>query len=269
MGGHHHDPSHAQGHDTRSERTTELLARAAVATGLERRQLLDELVVVNIAVARSVARRFRNRGIPLEDLEQVACLALVLAARRFDPEKAEDFLTFAVPTVTGELKRYFRDSGWTIRPPRHLQEVQALIGRADDSAVGDHETPEDIAARLDLPVKDVTDAQAAFGCFAPFSLDAPAWHNSDGTEPRSAFLVDEHEHHDWSAAEARTVIRTLSKELSPRERLILYLRFVEDRTQAEIGEELGVTQMQVSRLLSQILARMRVQLDDRRATGVA
>jgi RNA polymerase sigma-B factor len=265
MGGSAHT---APAREPRSQRTDELLARARAATGAERRRLLDEVVVANLPVARSIARRYRNRGVPLEDLEQVACLALTLASRRFDPDKADDFLTFAVPTITGEVKRYFRDSGWAIRPPRHIQEIQALIGRHDEAA-DDHETPEQTAARLDLPVKDVTDARLAFGCFAPSSLDAPAWHNEEGPDTRGTYLVDEEQFHDWNAAEARAVLRTLSKELTARERLILYLRFVEDRTQADIGEELGVTQMQVSRLLAQILAKMRVRLEDGQATGVA
>ncbi len=259
-----------QSRDKRSARTRELIARATAATGAERLRLLDDVVVENIEVARSIARRFRNRGVPLEDLEQVACLALTQASRRFDPAKADDFLTFAVPTITGELKRYFRDSGWAIRPPRHIQEIQAMIGRDEEATGGVHETPEQTAERLDLPIKDVTDAHLAFGCFSPFSLDAPAWQHGESQEIRSDYLVDEEQFHDWHAAEARTVLRTLAKELEPRERLILYLRFVEERTQAEIGEELGVTQMQVSRLLSQILARMRTRLDDRLPTsGVA
>jgi len=221
---------------------------------------LDQVVLANLCVARSVAKRFRDRGVPLEDLEQVACLALVQASQRFDPSKAEDFLTFAVPTITGHLKRYFRDSGWTIRPPRHIQEVQALMNQDAHCGAGVHETPEETAARLDLPVEDIAAAQLAFGCFAPTSLDAPAG-SADGASAKVAFLVDETQESDWNAAEARVVLGALAKDMDPRERLILYLRFVEDMTQAEIGDELGVTQMQVSRLLTKILADMRARLE--------
>jgi RNA polymerase sigma-B factor len=246
--------------DARSERTRELLARARTATGAERLRLLDQVVLENVCVARSVARRFRDRGVPLEDLEQVACLGLVAASRRFDPDRAEDFLTFAVPTMTGQLKRYFRDAGWAVRPPRHIQEIQARINQDAQGSAGGHESVEEMATRLDLPVRDVADAQLAFGCFAPTSLDAPAG-GADNAAAKVAFLVDEAQTSDWNAAEARVLLGALAKELEPRERLILYLRFVEERTQAEIGQELGVTQMQVSRLLANILADMRARLE--------
>lgn len=252
----------------RSNQTNQLLGQAQTADRAERQRLLDEVVVANVEVARSIARRYRNRGIPLEDLEQVACLALVRAANRFEPDKAEDFLTYAVPTISGEVKRYFRDHGWAVRPPRRVQEVQALLAQDAKRSGGARETPEQIADRLSISVEDVTRAEEAQGCFAPVSLDAPVG-QADHAEARGELLVDEDQFNEWDAAEARTILRTLTKDLKPRDRLILYLRFVEDRTQAEIGAELGVTQMQVSRLLSRILSEMRERLGGSAATGVA
>jgi RNA polymerase sigma-B factor len=249
--------------EDRSAATNRMLLEAQGAAPAERKRLVDEVITLNIEVARSVAGRYRNRGIPTEDLEQVACLALIRAAHRFDPTKADDFLTYAVPTIRGEVKRHFRDHGWVVRPPRRVQEVQALIRQADagpDDARSDN--PDGLAARLGIDVKDVSEALQAHGCFAPTSLDAP---NPVG-EPWSASLVDD-DFAEHEAVEARAILRTLTKELAPRERLILYLRFVEGRTQKEIGEEIGVTQMQVSRLLTGILTGMRSRMEDPSASA--
>lgn len=249
-----------------TNRATDLLLRAQAATGVERQRLLDEVVVANIQVARSIAGRYRNRGIALEDLEQVACLALVRAAQRFDPERSDDFLTFAVPTISGEVKRYFRDHGWVVRPPRRVQEVQALLSKDERLSNGHPETVAETAERLDLSVEDVVRAKSANGCFTADSLDAPL---GETGEPRGNLLADEDQFSEWDAVEARTMLHTLTRELSPRERLIVYLRFVEDRSQAEIGEEVGVSQMQISRLLNRILSRMRTRLSESPGEAIA
>jgi RNA polymerase sigma-B factor len=251
--------------EDRSAATNRMLLEAQHAAPADRKRLIDEVITRNIEVARSVAGRYRNRGIPIDDLEQVACLALIRAAHRFDPTKADDFLTYAVPTIRGEVKRHFRDHGWVVRPPRRVQEVQALIRQSDlgpDDARPDN--PDGLAARLGIDVKDVSEALQAHGCFAPTSLDAP---NQVG-EPWSASLVDD-DFDEHEAVEARAILRTLTKELTARERLILYLRFVEGRTQKEIGDEIGVTQMQVSRLLNGILTGMRTQLEQPAGQHVA
>jgi RNA polymerase sigma-B factor len=152
------------------------------------------------------------------------------AANKFDPDKSHDFLTYAVPTIRGEVKRYFRDHSWAVRPPRRIQEVQALIQRSG-VAFGLEGNRQELAARLGLDETEVEAALLAQGCA------------------------------DLGAAEARTMLRALVDELSPRDRLVLHLRFFECRRQKEIGEEIGVTQMQVSRLISRILTRMRNQLE--------
>lgn len=238
----------------RQHTTNELLAQAQAAPAAERERLINEVVIANMAVAKSVASRYRDRGIPSEDLEQIAYLALVRAAGRFDPDKAEDFLTYAVPTIRGEVKRYFRDHGWMVRPPRRIQEVQAAVSAETARAEAPAVTADDLADRLGLPPDDVREALQANGCFRPALLDTGV----EATSPSHWLAADDHEQ---DAAEARVLLRTLVKELAPRDRLILYLRFFEGRTQAEIGEELGVTQMQVSRLLSRILRDLRARAD--------
>ncbi len=233
--------------------TTNRLLRAAQQAGpSERQRLIDEVIVANIDVARSVARRYRNRGILSEDLEQVACVALVKAANQFDPAKAEDFLSYAVPTIRGEVRRYFRDQGWVVRPPRPIQELQAAIGELVAHAT--HELSDDeLATQLGVSPDEVRSARSAQGCFCPTSLDVPT---REGGDSLGVNLVDD-EFDEYAVVEARTILSTLARDLKPRDRLILFLRFVEGRTQSEIGDELGVTQMQVSRLLTRILGQMR------------
>jgi RNA polymerase sigma-B factor len=238
--------------DERRSHTNRLLAQARDAAPAERRRLLDEVIVENLSVAKSIAGRYRGRGVATEDLEQVACLALVGAAHRYDPDKAEDFLTFAVPTIQGEVKRYFRDHGWMVRPTRAVQEAQQLINRELAHADG-HETTAELAGRLGIPQAVVDAAMQAQGCFSPVSLDQPLL----GGEVEGDRLVAEDAVAEYDAAEARVLLQTLTRQLKPRDRLILYLRYVEGLTQAEIGAELGVTQMQVSRLLSRVLRELR------------
>ena len=154
--------------------------------------------------------------------------------------------------MRGELKRYFRDYGWTVRPPRRIQEIQARVSSEAARTGGGDDTVAALADRLELDVKDVNEAMQASGCFRPTSLDA----GLDDTAHGSWLATDEREQ---DAAEARVMLGALAKELSSRDRLILYLRFVEGRTQSEIGTELGVTQMQVSRLLARILRDLRAK----------
>lgn len=237
---------------SRQTKTRQLLLEAQHAGPVDRQRLVDEVIVANIEMARSVARRYRNRGVPIEDLEQVACVALVRAANQFDPTKADDFLTYAVPTIRGEVRRYFRDHGWAVRPPRSIQELQSSLNKLASSS-GRDGSDEDAASQLGVSVDEVRAARAAQGCFVPKSLDAAV---RDGGESLGATLVDD-EFDEYAAVEARVILDTLTRDLKPRERLILYLRFVEGRTQAEIGAEIGVTQMQVSRLLAKVLDKMR------------
>lgn len=243
----------------RRAETSRLLARARASTGADRRRYENDVVRLNLAVAVDVARRYRGRGIPDDDLDQVACLGLVKAVRGFDVTVGEDFLSFAVPTVRGEVRRYFRDAGWTIRPPRAVQEAQARVIEAEAELaqrLGRVPGAPELAVHLDVPLALVLDALGAGGCFAPVSLDVPP-PGGPGADHRE--LLGELDP-AFAVAEARLAVRPLLGELSERERTIVELRYFQDRTQAEIGAAVGVSQEQVSRLISAVLARLRRRL---------
>ncbi|KRA28074.1 MULTISPECIES: sigma-70 family RNA polymerase sigma factor [unclassified Nocardioides] len=222
--------------------------------------MLNEVVVLNLEVARSLAAPYAGRGIPTEDLEQVAYAALVRAAADFDPSRSSDFLAYVVPTVRGEVKKYFRDHGWTVRPPRRIQEMQAsvAVARAQlQQLQGREPTLEEVAVEVDGDLALVSEAASAGGCFTPTSLDRPLTDQS-GSTIGDLIPADST---DFDAAEARVMLWPVIRRLPPRDRKILRLRFFEGRTQQEIGDELGVTQMQVSRLLTRILRDLRRAID--------
>ena len=200
-------------------------------------------------------------GSPPTTFEQVAYVGLVKAVQHYDGDKATGFLSYAVPTIRGELRRWFRDGGWMVRPPRSVQELQARITRVrDDLAATLGRPPEvaEIAAALEVDADDVRRAMAANGCFAPSSLDAPAMPGSEG----GSDLADRLGGADpgFARVEARVALTPLLRGLDDRERRLLDMRFVDGATQAEIGAEMGVTQTQVSRLLSALLVRLRTEL---------
>jgi RNA polymerase sigma-B factor len=246
-------------HQARAQLTIELLRQAGRCTGTERLRLLDEVVTANMGVATAIASRYRTRGIATDDLQQVAYLALVKAAHGYDAEVGTDFLSYAVPTMRGEIKRHFRDLGWMVRPPRRIQELQARITAADaelSQSLGRSPRPSEVARHLDVRAEDVEEALATVGCFAPTSLDRPA--TDDGTMSISDLLGDEDA--GQSAVEARTMLAPVVRRLGERDRRILLLRFFRGWTQQEIAEDIGVTQMQVSRLLTRILGELRSEL---------
>ncbi len=234
--------------------------RDALAGTPDREALTQDLIEANIGVARSIASRYRNRGIDLDDLQQVALLGLTKAAQRFDPDAGHDFLSYAVPTVRGEIRRHFRDAGWMIRPPRRIQELQRRMGAAHDElehSLGRSPRPSDIAAHLGEDLSDVVEALAADGCFTPASLDLAV---AEG----SSTLGDQigREDRNLASAEARIVLGPIVRHLTPRDRLIVQLRFLEEQTQQEIAQAVGLTQAQVSRVLTRILADLRAGLSD-------
>lgn len=244
----------------RSEQTAGLLQAAHECADEEHTaELLERAVVINRGVAEAVAARYRNRGVAQDDLHQVAYEGLTKAVMRFDPTLRNDLLTYAVPTIRGEIQRYFRDQGWTVRPPRRVQENQWQLNQATESLehqLGREPRGEEVAAALDIPVEEYRETVAAFGCFQPASLDQPT--SDESASSIGDLLADED--HDADACEARVTLAPVVRRLPERDRRILYLRFFEDLTQEEIGEDLGVTQMQVSRLLSRILATLRDEL---------
>ena len=244
----------------RADRTSTLLRQAREADPLRRAALLDEIIVLNRGVARSVAARYRGRGVDQEDLEQVAFEGLTKAVRRFDLDSDNDLLTYAVPTIRGELQRYFRDLGWAVRPPRRIQELQRSITLATHDLrqdLGHDPEPAEVARRLGITLAEHDAALAAQGCFHPTSLDLPV---SPDSELALVDLIPDATA-GTAIAEARAVLGPVVRRLPERDRTILYLRFFEDLTQAEIGERIGVTQMQVSRLLTRILGGLRAELE--------
>lgn len=253
----HRGPESTEG-DRKSE-TARLLGEAAAAEGEQRAALEEEVVRLNMQVATEIARRYHGRGVPGEDLDQVACLGLVKAVKAFDPSHGSDFLSFAVPTVRGEIRRYFRDFGWTVRPPRSVQELQARLVSAEAELfqrLGRSPRPSELAEHLGVELDLVLDSLAANGCFTPDSLDAPVG-------PGEANPADRFGGADpaFSRAEARVALAPLLRGLTPRERRILEMRFCRGLTQAEIGADIGVTQMQVSRLLARLLTRLRRRME--------
>jgi RNA polymerase sigma-B factor len=243
---------------SRRDATELLLGRAATADADERRLIEDQLVEVNLQIAMDVARRYRSRGVPIEDLEQVACLGLVKAARGYDPGRATDFLSYAVPTIRGEVRRYFRDHGWAVRPPRTVQQAQARITAVESDLcqeLGRAPRPSEIAERLEIDLDLVVEALAANGCFSPTSLDATPVGTENGIGERLG-----EDDASFESAEARVALQPLLAHLDRRERIMLEMRFFKGATQSEIGEVLGITQMQVSRLLSALLARLRDEI---------
>jgi RNA polymerase sigma-B factor len=240
--------------------SSRLLERAAQETDpVERKRLQDEVVVLHMGLARAIAARYRGRGIADDDLTQAAAMALLKAARNFDPTRGVEFLSYAVVTMKGEVKRQFRDYGWMVRPPRPIQKLQADVSRADSELthqLGRSPKVTEVAAYLGVAEDDVLEALSADGCFTPTSLDTPVGSEGSGVLGELIPCDDS----AMSEAEARVMLTPAVRALPEREREVLYLRFFKQQTQAQIAEEIGVTQMQVSRILSRVLVKLRGQL---------
>jgi len=211
-----------------------------------------------LPLTRSLARRYQRGEEPLDDLEQVASLGLLKAIDGFDLERGTAFASFAVPTIVGELRRHFRDKGWTIRVPRELQELTLRVGKETEAAgteLGRPPTPGELADRLGVPVERVLEAREASHAMRPVSLDRPALPDgeSDGDTLVDRFGVVER---GYARAEAGVTVRDLLERLPDRERTVIELRFHEDLTQSEIGERIGISQMHVSRLLRRAMAEL-------------
>ena len=249
----------------RAEQTTALLARAHApgVSETEREACLERRVELNMRVAEAVARRYARRSIPVEDLTQVAYLALVRAVRSFDPSHERDLLAYAVPSMTGEIRRHFRDHSWTIRPPREVQRAHTrlvrtgvALDRVDDTSVSA------LAAEVEGGVEVVREALLARSCFSLVSLDSPVGGESDGEDGPVRDVADPDVTESMERTEARLLVRPLLATLTPRDRDLLRLRFGQELSQREIGLELGMSQIQVSRCLQRLLLQLRGALAD-------
>jgi len=222
--------------------------------------LREQLVAAHLGLAEYLARRFANRGEPLDDLVQVASLGLIKAVDRFDPDRGVEFSTYATHTIVGELKRHFRDRGWAVRAPRRMQELYLRLGKVVATLgqeLGRSPTIAELAAEVSVSEEDVLEALEAGQAYRSTSLDAPA--GTDEGETLGARLGEEDA--SLENAESRATLSPLLAQLPPRERLILRLRFFDGLTQSEIASRLGISQMHVSRLLARSVAALRSAAD--------
>ena len=226
-----------------------------------RERLRDQLVTGFLPVARNIARRFNNRGEPLEDLVQVATVGLIHAVDRFSPDRGSDFFSFAVPTISGEVRRHFRDLGWSMRVPRRLKDLHVSINGAVSQLsqdLGRAPRPSEIAAHLDVPVADVLEGLEASEAYRSSSLDEML--SSEQGSATVGELVGEADA-ELDRVDFRQALRPLLAGLAERERTIVLLRFFGNMTQTQIADQVGISQMHVSRLLAQTLDRLRTGLD--------
>lgn len=239
----------------------ELRRLFAEFAGDRRPELRDRLIEAHIGLAEYLARRFNNRGEPLDDLVQVASMGLVKAVDRFDPERGVEFSTYATHTIVGELKRHFRDKGWAVRAPRRMQELYLRLGKVISTLsqeLGRSPTIAELATEAGVSEEEVLEAMEAGQAYRFASLDAPA--PGDDGDTMGTRLGEEDP--NMIDAEHRAALSPLIASLPEREQTILYLRFYDGLTQSEIAARMGISQMHVSRLLARSLAQLRAAAED-------
>lgn len=233
----------------------------------DRERLRDELVRGFLPVANHIARRFSNRGEPLDDLVQVATVGLINAIDRYSPDRGTDFFSFAVPTISGEVRRHFRDLGWAMRVPRRLKDLHVSINSAVSELaqnLGRAPKPTEIAERLGVPVAEVLEGLEASEAYRSSSLDEML--SSEQGSATVGELVGEADA-ELDRVDFRQALRPVLAELAERERTIVLLRFFGNMTQTQIADRVGISQMHVSRLLAQTLDRLRTRLDPETRVG--
>ncbi|RLP86446.1 MULTISPECIES: RNA polymerase sigma factor SigF [unclassified Micromonospora] len=253
----HHDAS------SDSPATKLLLAMAALpADDPSRPALRDRAIEAWLPLATHLARRYSGRGEPTGDLTQTAALGLIKAVDKFDPSRGVDFAGYAIPTIVGELKRHFRDRTWDIRVPRRLQEMRLAISDANSTllqTLGRSPTVADIAAHLGLTEEQVLEGLEGARAYNAVSLSTPIGDGERGTELGEMLGGEDSQ---FALAELRVALGPALATLDEREQKILTLRFYGNQTQSEIADQVGVSQMHVSRLLARALAKLRTQLVD-------
>ncbi|WP_245594298.1 SigB/SigF/SigG family RNA polymerase sigma factor [Actinospica robiniae] len=244
--------------DQRAETMRVLRRMSGLPAGdLERERLRAAVVEDHMPYARHIARRYGRRGVADEDFEQVAYLGLVKAVDNFDPDHGTAFLGYAAPMIVGEIKRYFRDATWGVHVPRHMQELTGALHKATDALtteLGREPTIPELAEHIGVDPDEVVEALDAAGAYTTSSLDRPV---GFGQDCASLGELIGGEDPGFALTEDRAVLRGLVSELRDRDKRILLLRFFRGMTQAEIGEELGLSQMQISRILTKILCDLR------------
>jgi RNA polymerase sigma-B factor len=225
------------------------------------RRLRNELIEAHKSLAMHLARRFANRGEPFDDLLQVAYLGMLKAVERFDPDRQLEFSTFATATVEGELKRHFRDRTWSVRVPRRPQELHLRLGNAINELSQRLKRPPripELAEELGVAEEDVLEAMEVGGAYRSTSIDSRPSENSETLTLEGRLGEDDH---GFDLAEHRVLLERVIEELPEREQTIIRLRFFEEMTQTEIAQQVGISQMHVSRLLARTLGVLRDRLE--------
>ncbi|WP_093780833.1 RNA polymerase sigma factor SigF [Streptomyces sp. yr375] len=233
--------------------------RALQDGSTEYAEMRNQLVRMHLPLVEHLARRFRNRGEPLDDLTQVATIGLIKSVDRFDPERGVEFSTYATPTVVGEIKRHFRDKGWAVRVPRRLQELRLALTTATAELSQQHgrsPTVHELAEKLAISEEEVLEGLESANAYSTLSLDVP---DTDDESPAVADTLGA-EDEALEGVEYRESLKPLLEDLPPREKRILLLRFFGNMTQSQIAQEVGISQMHVSRLLARTLAQLREKL---------
>lgn len=241
------------------DRTRELF-RQYKATGDP--EVRDQLIVSHLNLVRFLASKFKNRGEPLDDLIQVGTIGLIKAIDRFDPSRGLEFTTYATPTILGEIKRHFRDKGWSVRVPRRLQELSAKVNQANDELTNElsrRPSVEEIAKRVGASVDDVLEAMESSSAYSSVPLEGGG--SSDDDDAPSVIDHYATEDENLAASDDRIVLEDAIRDFSPREKDVIRMRFFEGMTQVEIAERLGISQVQVSRLLRRTLRRVQDKID--------
>ncbi|MEV7733595.1 RNA polymerase sigma factor SigF [Streptomyces sp. NPDC088921] len=249
-----HDPQ-----DRSGARALFVELRALKDGSPEYAELRNRLVRMHLPLVEHLARRFRNRGEPLDDLTQVATIGLIKSVDRFDPDRGVEFSTYATPTVVGEIKRHFRDKGWAVRVPRRLQELRLALTTATAELSQQHgrsPTVHELAEKLAISEEEVLEGLESANAYSTLSLDVP---DTDDESPAVADTLGS-EDEALEGVEYRESLKPLLEDLPPREKRILLLRFFGNMTQSQIAQEVGISQMHVSRLLARTLAQLREKL---------
>jgi RNA polymerase sigma-B factor len=259
------DPAQPRG-ESLNQVNAQLFARLAQATDAERAAIREEIVLANTSVVNHIAWRYRDRGEPIDDLRQVGMLGLLGSIDRFDPERGVDFLAFATPGILGEIRRHFRDHAWSVHVPRGLKTLRAQVQTASEELahkLGHEPSLAEVARVLEVTAEDVVEALESARAFSTIDIDAPT---GEGGRPLSEQLGSD----DLAMLEIenREVLAPLIRSLPPRERRIILQRFYRNMSQAAIAEEIGVSQVQVSRLLRQTLDTLRERAGVEDATEV-
>ncbi|MFE0678388.1 RNA polymerase sigma factor SigF [Streptomyces sp. NPDC058867] len=249
----------AQAQDRTGARALFIELRGLKDGSPEYAELRNKLVRMHLPLVEHLARRFRNRGEPLDDLTQVATIGLIKSVDRFDPDRGVEFSTYATPTVVGEIKRHFRDKGWAVRVPRRLQELRLALTTATaelSQLHGRSPTVHELAEKLAISEEEVLEGLESANAYSTLSLDVP---DTDDESPAVADTLGA-EDEALEGVEYRESLKPLLEDLPPREKRILLLRFFGNMTQSQIAQEVGISQMHVSRLLARTLAQLREKL---------